>query len=47
MTITDKFTAIKPESPEMSRTIMAVINEAGGGGAGGANAVVTEIFSFL
>ena len=50
VTITEKFTAIKPESPEMSRTIMAVINEAGGGGeggGGGADAVVTDIFSIL
>ena len=45
VTITEKFTAIKPESQEMSRTIMAVINEAGrgGGGADGVNAVVIVI----
>ena len=51
VTITDKFSSIKAESPEMSRTIMAVINEAGGGGeggggeGGGANAVVSYQFN--
>lgn len=43
--ITETFTAIKAESPEMSRTIISVINAAGGGdgadGAGGTDAVVT------
>ncbi|XP_068684585.1 polycystin family receptor for egg jelly-like [Montipora foliosa] len=44
-TIIERFTAIRPESAEMSRTIMVVINEAGGGegasegGSGGADAV--------
>lgn len=51
VTITDKFSSIKAESPEMSRTIMAVINEAGGGreggggGGAGGNAVVSYQFN--
>ncbi|XP_068753326.1 polycystin-1-like protein 2 [Montipora capricornis] len=35
VTITEKFTNIQPASLEMSRTIMAVINAAGGGGPAG------------